>query len=83
LRYGFGVSLTQTAALVHELISLDSIDSTNLELARRLQSGTLANFSLVVAREQTAGMGRLGRTWVSEPNTSISASLYLKSIHTK
>ncbi len=77
------MSLTQTAALVNELISLDSIDSTNLELARRLQSGTLAYFSLVVAREQTAGMGRLGRTWVSEPNTSISASLYLKSSHTK
>lgn len=77
------MSLSLTSELVNELISLDSIDSTNLELARRLQSGSLPNFSLVVAREQTSGMGRLGRTWVSEPNTSISASLYLKSSHTK
>jgi BirA family biotin operon repressor/biotin-[acetyl-CoA-carboxylase] ligase len=83
LRYGFGVSLSQTAGVVNELIALDSVDSTNLELARRIASGELPNFSLVVSREQTAGMGRLGRSWVSEPGTSISASLYLKSQHTQ
>jgi BirA family biotin operon repressor/biotin-[acetyl-CoA-carboxylase] ligase len=82
LRYGFGVYLEQTASVVNELIALDSVDSTNLELARRLAGGPLENFSLVVASEQTAGMGRLGRAWVSEPGTSLSASLYLKSSHT-
>lgn len=75
------MSLTQTAGVVNELFALDSVDSTNLELARRLQKGSLQNFSLVVAREQTAGMGRLGRAWVSEPGTSIAASLYLQSKH--
>ena len=74
--------LDKTASVVNELIALDSVDSTNLELARRLAAGPLENFSLVVASEQTAGMGRLGRAWVSEPGTSISASLYLKSSHT-
>ena len=74
--------LNKTAAVVNELIALDSVDSTNLELARRLSMSQLANFSLVVASEQTAGMGRLGRAWVSEPGTSISASLYLRSSHT-
>ncbi len=74
--------LEQTASVVNELIALDSVDSTNLELARRLAGGPLENFSLVVASEQTAGMGRLGRAWVSEPGTSLSASLYLKSSHT-
>lgn len=74
--------LEQTASVVNELIALDSVDSTNLELARRLAAGPLENFSLVVASEQTAGMGRLGRAWVSEPGTSISASLYLRSSHT-
>lgn len=74
--------LDKTASVVNHLISLDSVDSTNLELARRLTIGRLENFSLVVASEQTAGMGRLGRTWVSEPGTSISASLYLRSTHT-
>jgi BirA family transcriptional regulator, biotin operon repressor / biotin---[acetyl-CoA-carboxylase] ligase len=82
LRYGFGVSLTKTAGVVNDLIALESVDSTNLELARRLAQGSLPNFSLVVASEQTAGMGRLGRSWVSEPGSSISASLYLKSSHT-
>ncbi len=74
--------LEQTASVVNELIALDSVDSTNLELARRLAVGPLENFSLVVSSEQTAGMGRLGRAWVSEPGTSISASLYLRSRHT-
>ena len=76
------MSLPQTAGVVNHLIDLESVDSTNLELARRIASGDLPNFSLVVAREQTAGMGRLGRSWVSEPGTSISASLYLNSRHT-
>lgn len=74
--------LNKTATVVNHLISLDSVDSTNLELARRLAIGPMENFSLVVASEQTAGMGRLGRAWVSEPGTSISASLYLRSTHT-
>lgn len=76
------MSLDQTASVVNELVVLDAVDSTNLELARRLDARTLPNFSLVVARSQTAGMGRLGRSWVSEPGSSISASLYLKSAHT-
>ena len=76
------MSLTKTAGVVNDLIALESVDSTNLELARRLAQGSLPNFSLVAASEQTAGMGRLGRSWVSEPGTSISASLYLKSPHT-
>ncbi len=75
--------LTQTSGVVNQLIALDSVDSTNLELARRILDGELPNFSLVAAREQSAGMGRLGRSWVSEAGTSISASLFLKSGHIK
>ena len=76
------MSLPLTASVVNELIELESVDSTNLELSRRLAIGKLENFSLVVSRSQTAGMGRLGRSWVSEPGSSISASLYLTSKHT-
>ena len=67
---------------MNELIELEFVDSTNLELVRRLANGKLENFSLVVSHSQTAGMGRLGRSWVSEPESSISASLYLTSKHT-
>jgi len=76
------VPLSQTASVVNRLIELDTVDSTNLELARLTETEQLQNFSLVVSHAQTAGMGRLGRNWVSEPGSSISASLYLTSKHT-
>lgn len=78
MRYGFYV-LEKSANLVNELIHLESVDSTNLELVRILGVRKLPNFSALVAQQQTAGMGRLGRTWISEPGTSISVSMYLQS----
>ena len=41
------------------------IDSTNTELMRRARAGSLLSPTLLVAETQTAGRGRLGRTWVS------------------
>ena len=43
-----------------------TIDSTNTELVRRARAGRDAP-TLLVADAQTAGRGRLGRTWVSHP----------------
>lgn len=43
---------------------LPSIDSTNTELMRRARAGQHAPI-LLVAEQQTAGRGRLGRTWHS------------------
>ena len=42
----------------------DSIDSTNSELMRRARAGQVQP-TLLVARQQTAGRGRLGRQWLS------------------
>ncbi len=44
---------------------LPSIDSTNTELMRRARAG-LVEPVLLVAERQTAGRGRLGRTWYSD-----------------
>ncbi len=44
---------------------LPSLDSTNAELMRRAQAGHTAP-CLLVAQQQTAGRGRLGRVWHSE-----------------
>ena len=44
---------------------LPSIDSTNTELMRRARAGQLDPI-LLVAEQQTAGRGRLGRQWQSE-----------------
>jgi BirA family biotin operon repressor/biotin-[acetyl-CoA-carboxylase] ligase len=42
----------------------ESIDSTNSELMRRARAGQVQP-TLLVARQQTAGRGRLGRQWLS------------------
>ena len=42
----------------------ESLDSTNSELMRRARAGQLQP-TLLVARHQTAGRGRLGRQWLS------------------
>jgi BirA family biotin operon repressor/biotin-[acetyl-CoA-carboxylase] ligase len=43
---------------------VDCIDSTNAELMRRARHGQ-THATLLVARRQTAGRGRLGRQWLS------------------
>lgn len=55
-------------------IALDAIDSTNLEAQRLIASGDVDGWTLITAREQTAGRGRLARHWVSPPG-NLYASL--------
>jgi BirA family biotin operon repressor/biotin-[acetyl-CoA-carboxylase] ligase len=50
------------------------VDSTN-RLAREAALAGAPHGSIVVAEEQTAGRGRLGRSWASPPGTGIYASL--------
>jgi BirA family biotin operon repressor/biotin-[acetyl-CoA-carboxylase] ligase len=52
---------------------LDEVDSTNDEAARQLAAGRLTPFA-VLARRQTRGRGRFGRTWHSESPGSLYAS---------
>jgi len=52
---------------------LDEVDSTNDEAARQLATGRAAPF-VILARQQTRGRGRLGRSWHSEPNGNLYAS---------
>ena len=55
---------------------LPEIDSTNTELLRRLKSGR-PEPTLLVAEQQTAGRGRLGRQWHSQRGESLTFSLGL------
>jgi len=57
-----------TAALPppFDLVALGCIDSTNDEARRRALNGA-GHGTVVWAKEQTAGRGRRGRTWVSPP----------------
>ena len=55
---------------------LPEIDSSNTELMRRARQG-LTEPTLLVAESQTAGRGRLGRVWQSQPGDSLTFSLGL------
>lgn len=55
---------------------LPQIDSTNSELMRRVRAGHCEP-TLLVAEQQTAGRGRLGRDWHSTNGDSLTFSLAL------
>ncbi|MDO9359101.1 MAG: biotin--[acetyl-CoA-carboxylase] ligase [Polaromonas sp.] len=56
---------------------LPRIDSSNTELMRRFRAAgpTAAEPVLLVAEQQTAGRGRLGRSWQSQTGASLTFSL--------
>lgn len=56
------------------LVHLDEVDSTNLEVARRVRDGAPAGL-VVVADRQTAGRGRNGRGWEDVPGGNLSVSV--------
>jgi BirA family biotin operon repressor/biotin-[acetyl-CoA-carboxylase] ligase len=59
------------------LLRFDSIDSTNLEAIRQAKAGAPEGL-VVVAREQTAGRGRLDRTWHSPKDSGLYFSIVLR-----
>ncbi|MDE1047764.1 MAG: hypothetical protein OR995_10005, partial [Candidatus Nanopelagicales bacterium] len=54
-------------AFCPEVIRLDTVDSTNSELMRRCRGGPVPAWTAVISDQQTAGRGRLDRSWQSEP----------------
>lgn len=57
--------------------ALPTIDSTNTELMRRFKAGQ-PEPTLLVAEQQSAGRGRLGRQWHSQRGDSLTFSLGLQ-----
>lgn len=71
------------AALGHRhrdvaLCVLPTVDSTNLSLKQRAREGAVRAPYLLLAGEQTAGRGRLGRSFLSPSRTGLYMSLLLK-----
>jgi len=52
------------------------VSSTNDEAAQWAAEGA-ADFSLVIAADQTSGRGRVGRTWYTVPGASLAMSIIL------
>ncbi len=61
-----------------EIQCYDTIDSTNSEAKRKAEHRTTSTPLLIVANHQSAGRGRLGRTFYSPNDTGLYMSLLLK-----
>lgn len=60
-------------------INLDEVDSTNEYLKRLVADGwSSEDITVVSAQYQTAGKGRRGRQWLTEPGTALTFSVLLK-----
>ena len=59
------------------ILRFDSIDSTNLEAIRQARAGAPEGLC-IIAREQTAGRGRLDRRWHSAKDAGLYFSIVLR-----
>ena len=70
-------SLLHNKIIGKNLIVLDSVDSTN-DYLKKLGNEGCENGTVVAAREQTKGKGRLGRTWQTKKDDGIAFSVLLR-----
>lgn len=70
-------SLLHNKIIGKNLIVLDSVNSTN-DYLKKLGNEGCENGTVVAAREQTRGKGRLGRTWQSKKDDGIAFSVLLR-----
>ncbi len=67
----------QTRVLGRRIVYFERVGSTN-DVAKQLADAGEPEGTLVIADEQTAGRGRLGRAWIAPPHSSILMSLVLR-----
>jgi BirA family transcriptional regulator, biotin operon repressor / biotin---[acetyl-CoA-carboxylase] ligase len=59
------------------VLNFDTLDSTNTEALKQARQGADEGLC-IVAKQQTAGRGRHGRTWVSEKDAGLYFSIVLR-----
>src|SRR5512139_160445 len=67
----------KTRLLGGKVYSFESIDSTNT-CAKALASCFSPEGTVVIAEKQTAGRGRLGRSWQANPGENLTFSIVLR-----
>ncbi|MCI4044355.1 MULTISPECIES: biotin--[acetyl-CoA-carboxylase] ligase [unclassified Streptomyces] len=70
--------LLRPDALWTSLEVVESTGSTNTDLAGQARTGAAGEGTVLVAEEQTAGRGRLERTWTAPPRSGLFLSVYLE-----
>jgi BirA family biotin operon repressor/biotin-[acetyl-CoA-carboxylase] ligase len=73
-------ALVQPAGVFSRLDLLDEVPSTNAELARRAADGALPDLAVLTTEHQTAGRGRLGRTWTTPARATLATSILLRPV---
>jgi BirA family biotin operon repressor/biotin-[acetyl-CoA-carboxylase] ligase len=74
---GLQRALMVPGGFVSALRVLERVESTNTALAAAAREGA-SHASVVVAEEQTAGRGRLGRSWSAPPRSGVFVSILLR-----
>ncbi|WP_097866243.1 biotin--[acetyl-CoA-carboxylase] ligase [Streptomyces sp. rh34] len=70
--------LLRPDALWTSLEVVGSTGSTNTDLAGQARGGAVGEGTVLVAEEQTAGRGRLERSWTAPPRSGLFLSVYLE-----
>jgi len=58
------------------IIKLDAIDSTNSYMRRLINKQNVADYTIVLAKEQTQGRGQMGTVWSSEKGKNLIFSVF-------
>lgn len=69
------MDLPLSRRVASDLVVLESSPSTNSNLLAWVAAGPVADYTTVVTFDQTAGRGRLGRTWTSLPGSGAAISV--------
>lgn len=65
-------------AIGDPIIAFDTLESTNKTAAELLNLSKVQHGAVILAREQTAGRGQRGRSWVAQPGLDLMMSVVLK-----
>lgn len=68
-----------TKFLGRNIIYYPEIDSTQLEVWRQVEKGTIQNGTIIMADRQTKGKGTHGRKWYTEDGNNIAFTFFIKS----
>ncbi len=74
------MSFDRSRGVAAALYEVASSSSTNTELAARADREGMGDLTVMLTRYQSAGRGRLGRSWTAPPGASLAASVLLRPV---
>lgn len=68
-----------TKVLGRNVIYYPEIDSTQLEVWRQVEKGTIQNGTIIMADRQTKGKGTHGRKWYTDEENNIAFTFFIEA----